>query len=188
MPRTSNSARLTNHYATMRCSLARSLNLVGDRWSPLIVRDLSYGPQRFDELAEDLGVARNLLASRLERLVKADIVTRTSYKEHPPRYHYELSEAGRELAPILMALTAWGDRWAAPEGGPPLAYRHNIADCQNVFTPTVCCSECGGAVALHDVDIMHRAGPLTRRGTLLAAAFIDRRQKERQERRATPER
>jgi DNA-binding HxlR family transcriptional regulator len=166
---------LRNRYADMRCSLARSLELIGDHWSPLIIRDLSYGPQRFGDLAEDLGVARNLLTSRLERLVKGDIVTRTLYQEHPPRYDYDLSEAGRDLAPILMALTAWGDRWAAPEGGPPLAYRHDNADCQSVFTPTVCCSKCGGAVALHNVDIGQGQGPLVGRGTLLADAFIDRR-------------
>jgi DNA-binding HxlR family transcriptional regulator len=180
MPKRTTAVTPKNHYADMQCSLARSLNLVGDRWSPLILRDLSYGPQRFEDLADDLGVARNLLTSRLTRLVEADVVTRTLYQEHPPRYHYELSDAGRELAPVLMALTAWGDKWATPESGPPIAYRHDTSKCKKAFTPTVSCSECGEEVILDVVEIVRGPGKLLGRGTMLAAAFIERRQATRQ--------
>ena len=105
-------------FATMACSLARSLELVGDWWTPLIIRDLQLGVDRFDALADDLGISRNLLTTRLAHLVEHGIVARHRYQEHPPRDRYVLTEAGQELFPVLMALIVWGDRWATPEGGP----------------------------------------------------------------------
>jgi len=81
-------------FAAMQCSLARSLEMVGDWWSPLILRDLALGPRRFDELAVDLGISRNLLATRLEGLAVDGIVTRLRYLDHPPRYRYQLTQAG----------------------------------------------------------------------------------------------
>jgi DNA-binding HxlR family transcriptional regulator len=92
-------------FADMHCSLARGLELVGDWWSPLILRDLFLGITHFDELVEDLGISRNLLAARLKALVKGGIVARRLYQERPARYVYELAEAGRDLAPVLLALT-----------------------------------------------------------------------------------
>jgi DNA-binding HxlR family transcriptional regulator len=104
-------------FAQMQCSLARGLELIGDWWTPLIIRDLQLGVDRFDALAEDLGISRNLLAGRLAHLVEHGIVARRQYQQHPPRDRYVLTEAGQALVPILMALTAWGDRWATPRGG-----------------------------------------------------------------------
>lgn len=160
-------------FSDMHCSLARSLELVGDWWSPLILRDLIFGPRRFDELATDLGISRNLLASRLSWLVDSAIVTRTPYQGRPPRFSYALSDSGRELAPVLMALTAWGDRWATPEGGPPVTYRHR--DCGGVFTPTVSCSACGRPIEADDVDILPGPGGRQGPGTQLAGDFITQR-------------
>jgi DNA-binding HxlR family transcriptional regulator len=162
-------------FATMRCSLARSLEMIGDWWSPLILRDLSYGPRRFEELAEDLGISRTLLTARLQALEENGIVLRVAYQEHPPRYDYDLSEAGREVIPVLMALTAWGDRWTSPEGGPPIVYRHR--DCQHMFEPTVFCPSCRTPVTMDDVDVIAGKGRVFGRGTALVMDFISRRLK-----------
>jgi DNA-binding HxlR family transcriptional regulator len=86
-------------FAAMHCSLARSLDRMGRWWAPLILRDLSYGRQRFDDLTEDLGISRNLLTTRLNELVEAGVVTRTAYQQRPARYEYDLSDAGRDLVP-----------------------------------------------------------------------------------------
>jgi DNA-binding HxlR family transcriptional regulator len=162
-------------FASMHCSLARSLEMIGDWWSPLILRDLSYGPLRFEELAEDLGISRTLLTTRLHALMESGIVLRVAYQNHPPRYDYDLSEAGRQLVPVLMALTAWGDRWTAPEGGPPVAYRHR--NCQETVTPTVSCPSCREPMTMDDVDVIPGSGPLPGRGTTMVAEFISRRLK-----------
>ena len=94
-------------FAHMRCSLARGLDLIGDWWSPLIVRDLFLDVARFDELIEDLGISRNLLARRLKSLTEKGVVERTAYQRRPTRYEYRLTEAGRDLVPAILALTAW---------------------------------------------------------------------------------
>jgi len=154
----------------MQCSLARSLEVIGDWWSPLILRDLAIGPRRFDELADDLGVSRNLLTTRLEGLVAAGVVGRSRYQDHPPRYRYQLAEAGADLVPVLMALTAWGDRWVTPEGGPPVRYRHR--GCGQLFTPTVCCPTCQQAVTSDQVDLFPGPGGRRAPGTMLAGDFI----------------
>jgi DNA-binding HxlR family transcriptional regulator len=157
-------------FAAMHCSLARSLELIGDWWSPLILRDLAIGPRRFGELAEDLGISRNLLTDRLEGLVAAGVIGRSRYQDRPPRYRYHLAEAGVDLVPALMALTAWGDRWATPQGGPPVRYRHR--DCRQVFTPTVCCPSCQQAVTADQVDVLPGPGAQRAPGTMLAGEFI----------------
>ena len=164
-------------FAEMHCSLGRSLEVVGDWWSPLILRDLALGPRRFDELAVDLGISRNLLTTRLEQLVAAGVVARRRYQEHPPRDRYELGPPGVDLVPVLMALTAWGDRWTTPEGGPPVRFRHR--DCGQVFTPTVSCPSCGRAVAADDVDFLPGPGGREGPGTMLAGQFIAERLDER---------
>ena len=101
-------------FARMHCSLARGLDLIGDWWSPLIVRDLYLDVVRFDDLVEDFGISRNLLTRRLSALANNGIVERHAYQRRPRRYEYRLTEAGRDLVPAILALTAWGDRWARP--------------------------------------------------------------------------
>ena len=98
-------------FARMHCSLARGLDLIGDWWSPLIVRDLYLGVVRFDDLVEDLGISRNLLTRRLNALSKSGIVERQAYQRRPRRYEYRLTEAGRELKPVIEAIGCWGQRW-----------------------------------------------------------------------------
>jgi DNA-binding HxlR family transcriptional regulator len=109
---------------------------------------------------EDLGISRNLLTARLAHLVRHGIVERRRYREHPPRDRYLLTEAGQDLVPVLMTLTAWGDRWATPEGGTPLKFRHRR--CGHRFTPTVACDACGQTISHPDVEAL--PGPGARRG------------------------
>jgi DNA-binding HxlR family transcriptional regulator len=164
-------------FADFHCSLARSLEVVGDWWTPLIVRDVALGLTRFEELVEDLGISRNLLAARLEDLEGNGILERRQYLERPPRFRYRLTRAGVELLPILMSLTAWGDRWFTPPGGPPVRFEHST--CGQEFTPVESCSECGEPVK--PGDVIPRPGPgftAARgvRGTRLAADQLSRLQ------------
>jgi DNA-binding HxlR family transcriptional regulator len=106
---------LNRTYEGQNCSIARSLELVGERWTLLIIRDAFLGRRRFDEFQESLGVARNVLAERLNRLVGEGILERTAYNERPPRFEYGLTEKGRELAVPLLALMQWGDRHLSPK-------------------------------------------------------------------------
>lgn len=157
-------------FADMYCSLARTMEVVGDWWSPLILRDLYLGVRRFDDLAEDLGISRNLLTARLKALVESDIVAREPYQDRPVRYEYALTEAGKELVPVLLALTAWGDRWVAPQEGPPIQVRHTA--CGKVSTPTVCCSECGDPITAENVTMLPGPGARTAPGTKLLSRFL----------------
>jgi DNA-binding HxlR family transcriptional regulator len=113
-------------YDSDTCSIARTLALVGDRWTLLVLRDVANGVARFDELAGHLGIARNVLSGRLARLVEAGLVERTAYREpgERERHQYRLSSAGRELMPVLLAFMAWGDRHLAGPEGPPAVVRH----------------------------------------------------------------
>ncbi len=101
---------LKRDYEGQVCSIARSLELVGDRWTLLIVRDLILGLSRFDEFVESLGIASNVLTDRLKRLVEEEIAERIPYSERPDRFEYRLTAKGRELGPVLLALMQWGDR------------------------------------------------------------------------------
>src|SRR5918998_127305 len=101
---------LRRDYAGQNCSIAGTLELVGERWTLLIVRDAFLGIRRFDDFQRNLGIARNVLQSRLERLVEEGILKREPYQERPPRYEYRLTRKGVDLWPVLVALMGWGDR------------------------------------------------------------------------------
>jgi len=154
-------------FARMHCSLARGLDLIGDWWSPLIVRDLYLGVVRFDDLVEDLGISRNLLTRRLNALSKKGIVERHAYQRRPFRYEYRLSEAGRDLVPAILALTAWGDRWARPREGSPMLFVHKT--CGQSFEPHVTCSACGEAVTADNVLTLGGPGGAMKTGTRVLA-------------------
>jgi DNA-binding HxlR family transcriptional regulator len=101
------------------CSVARSLELIGERWSLLVIRDVFLGHRRFDEIQSSLGIARNVLASRLGRLMDEGILEKRPYQERPVRYEYFLTEKGLDLWPVLVALMAYGDKYGLPEGAEP---------------------------------------------------------------------
>jgi DNA-binding HxlR family transcriptional regulator len=154
-------------FAEMRCSLARGLDLIGDWWSPLIVRDLFLGVSKFDELIEDLGMSRNLLTRRLKSLVDNAIVERVAYQHRPTRFEYRLTAAGRDLVPVILALTAWGDRWVRPKEGRPILFVHNT--CGHHFDPQVTCSACGEAISAENVTAIGGPGGAAKPGTKIVA-------------------
>ncbi|MFF0269983.1 winged helix-turn-helix transcriptional regulator [Kribbella sp. NPDC004536] len=160
-------------FASMQCSIARSLELIGDWWTPLIVRDLYYGLSRFDDLVQDLGISRNLLTARLTHLVKHGIVSRRRYSQRPSRHEYLLTEAGRDLMPVLLALMAWGDRWATPDGGPPVLFEHQ--PCGHRSTPVVSCDTCGEPVRPGEFNALPGPGARPSPGTQLVAAMLSAR-------------
>jgi DNA-binding HxlR family transcriptional regulator len=151
-------------FENMACSIARTLEQVGEWWTPLILRDVYLGLRRFDEIQRDLELSRKVLASRLDALVDNGLLERRRYQRRPKRHEYVLTEKGLELVPVLMALTAWGDRWTAGEAGPPTRMRHDT--CGKWTTPTVTCSQCGEQLRAEDVTVApgpgSRVGPGTR--------------------------
>jgi DNA-binding HxlR family transcriptional regulator len=114
---------LKRDYPTQYCAVASTLEVIGERWTILIVRDIFLGVRRFDDLQRSLGVARNILQSRLERLVEEGIVVKRPYQERPVRYEYRLTAKGADLWPVLVSLVHWGNEYAL-EGEPPIVIQH----------------------------------------------------------------
>jgi len=141
-------------YEDQNCSIARSLELVGERWTLLIVRDVFLGVRRFDDLQRSLGVSRGILAERLDRLVESGILERRLYQERPERHEYRLTEKGRDLWPVTVALLKWGDRYYAEEGPPRLILHRG---CGGEITERLRCAKCGTDVSSRDVEA--RPGP-----------------------------
>jgi DNA-binding HxlR family transcriptional regulator len=127
-------------YDSETCSIARTLALIGDRWTLLVLRDVTNGVRRFDDLAAHLGVARNVLSRRLAALVEEGLVVRSGYRAEGARerYEYRLTEAGRDLIPILLAFLGWGDKHLAGPDGPPAVPVH--ADCGEPVRVSVVCA------------------------------------------------
>jgi DNA-binding HxlR family transcriptional regulator len=142
-------------FADLNCSIARPLSFLGERWSILVLRDLFLGRRRFDEIQESLGIATNVLSQRLATLVEEGIAERRPYSEHPERFEYRLTEKGRDLQPVLLALLRWGDRYTAGEAGAPLETVHG--KCGKPFHIVPTCSECGGVV--EPANVASRPGP-----------------------------
>jgi DNA-binding HxlR family transcriptional regulator len=142
-------------FAELNCSIARPLAFLGERWALLVLRDLFLGHRRFDEIQASLGVASNVLSQRLGTLVEEGIAERRLYSEHPERFEYRLTEKGRALQPVLLALVNWGDRYTAGTDGPPLETVHT--DCGKVFHMVPTCSGCG--LELQPRHIHSRPGP-----------------------------
>ncbi|WP_240136612.1 winged helix-turn-helix transcriptional regulator [Streptomyces sp. MUM 178J] len=121
------------------CSIADALDLVGERWTLLAVRELSHGVRRFDRIVRNTGASRDILTARLRKLEAAGVVRRELYHERPPRYEYRLTAAGQELGDVLLTLMTWGDRYLNP-GDPPLVWQHS---CGRALDPVVVCVHCG---------------------------------------------
>jgi DNA-binding HxlR family transcriptional regulator len=134
---------LGNRYESQVCSIARALEVVGERWSLLIIRNALFASStRYSDFQRSLGIATNILQDRLDGFVEAGLMRRRRYSKQPELHEYLLTEKGRDLAPALIALTAWGDRWAAPNG-PPIIYRHTV--CGSNLSHQVVCATCGPA-------------------------------------------
>ena len=123
------------------CSIARTLEIVGEKWALLAVREVFLGNRRFDGMARRIGAPRDTLAARLRSLVGAGILERRQYSEHPARYEYRLTQAGRELYPVILTLMRWGDEHLAGDDGPPMVLEHA---CGHRLAAQVVCEACGG--------------------------------------------
>jgi len=134
---------------TETCSVARTLSVIGDRWTPLILRECFFGNTRFDAFEKRLGIPRRVLSDRLKMLVEKGVLRREPYQGHARRFDYLLTERGRDLRPILLTMIAWGDKHMPMAGGPPRRVRH--LDCGAVMTPVLHCSACGGAITADNV-------------------------------------
>jgi DNA-binding HxlR family transcriptional regulator len=145
-----------NELSEERCSVARTIAVIGDRWTLLILRDCFLRVRRFDAFEERLGITRHILADRLKKLVAHGVLKKVPYQQNPTRYEYRLTEAGLDLYPLLTCLRHWGDRYAAGRSGPPLLFRHR--DCGHVFDPVVTCSGCGEPIDPHAVEVMPGPG------------------------------
>jgi DNA-binding HxlR family transcriptional regulator len=163
---------LRNDYGSQTCSIAAALEVVGERWSLLIVRDVMLGLRRFDEMQANLGVARNVLQTRLTRLVDHGVLEKRLYRERPPRYEYRLTEKGLDLWPAIVALMKWGDRHAVPPAGPPVLLEHE--HCGGAVDEHRICATCGARLSVRDVRALPGPGasedhPLRRREARAAA-------------------
>ena len=138
-----------------RCSIARTVSVIGDRWTLLILRDCFLQIRRFDDFEARLGVTRHILADRLKKLVAEGVLAKVPYQARPTRYEYRLSDKGRALHPVMMSLVHWGDTHMAGEAGRPLLHRHTACNCD--FDPVLACSACGQAVTAREVQV--RPGP-----------------------------
>ena len=125
------------------CSVARTLEIVGEKWALLAVREVFLGNRRFDEMVRRTGAPRDTLAARLRSLAGAGILERRQYSEHPARYEYRLTEAGQELYPVILTLMRWGDKHLADDAGPPLVLEHA---CGHRLVAKVVCEACGEPV------------------------------------------
>ena len=140
---------LPRTYEDQNCSIARALEVLGDRWTILVMRDAFMRVRRFDDFQRNLGVARNVLTDRLGRLVEEGILIRVPYQERPARFEYRLTEKGLDLWPIMIALLQWGDRHYPPEAGRPRVVRHR--DCGGEITRHLTCEKCGAELGPRDV-------------------------------------
>ena len=143
-------------FGEMACSIARTLDVIGEPWSPLILRDVFVGIDRFDKIQADLGISRKVLTERLKWLVEAGVLERRQYETHPPRYEYVLSAKGTELVDLLMVMVAWGDRWADDGAGPPVLYRHHA--CEEISHVELRCAHCGTTMRAGDVELLPGPG------------------------------
>jgi DNA-binding HxlR family transcriptional regulator len=124
-----------------QCSIARAGDEVGDSWTLLLVRELFWGSTRYEQLAEKTGIASNILAQRLRKLVDNGIATKTVVPTDARRFDYALTDKGRDLFPMLMAVMAWGDRWTSGDAGPLIELQHKT--CGQKTKPGLHCSVCG---------------------------------------------
>jgi DNA-binding HxlR family transcriptional regulator len=132
----------------MRCSVAQCLEVIGEWWTMLVVRDAFFGVRRFDEFQERLGISRNVLTQRLAKLVAAGVFDKRPYQDNPPRYDYVLTDKGRDLWPVLTTLRQWGDKHAASHG-PPVQLEHLSCGANSALVLT--CEQCGERVGPRDV-------------------------------------
>lgn len=142
-------------FAKWPCSIARTVDLLGDAWTPLVLREAFYGIGRFDDFQQSLGIARNTLTDRLRTLVDEGLLDKRLYQSEPRRYEYVLTEKGQDFFGVLAALSRWGDRWLAGEEGAPVTFHHE--SCGHDTHAEVVCAGCGEPLRSEDTSM--RLGP-----------------------------
>jgi DNA-binding HxlR family transcriptional regulator len=145
-----------------RCSIARTLSVIGDRWTMLVLRETFLRTRRFEDFQGHIGATRHVLADRLQKLVEHGILERVQYQDRPPRFEYKLTEKGRDLYPVITSLLGWGDRWMADEDGPPIELVHR--SCGHRMVPVPSCPHCGEHVTARDVTAQPGAAAAARGG------------------------
>ncbi|HUH80527.1 MAG TPA: helix-turn-helix domain-containing protein [Solirubrobacteraceae bacterium] len=158
---------LGREYESQSCSIASALEVIGERWSLLIVRDVFLGLRRFEQIQADLGIARNILQRRLCTLTEQGVLERRRYQDSPPRHEYRLTEKGIDLWPAIVALMQWGDRHAPLPAGPPVLIEHR--GCGGAVDEHRICERCGARLSARDALALPGPGarpdhPLVRRG------------------------
>jgi DNA-binding HxlR family transcriptional regulator len=143
-------------FGAMACSIARTLGVIGEPWSPLILRDIYVGITRFERLQQDLGISSKVLTERLKWLVDNGVLRRREYSSRPPRHEYALTAKGLELCDLLLVMVRWGDRWTAGEAGPPVLYRHRA--CGRISHVELHCALCDQAMHASDIDVLPGPG------------------------------
>jgi DNA-binding HxlR family transcriptional regulator len=156
-------------FADISCSVARALDVVGEWWTPLILRDVFLGVKRFEQIQMDLGIPRKVLAARLATLVNNDVLARVPYRDGRIRYEYELTERGRDFVTTLVSLMNWGDRWLVKDEGVPVHAIHS--GCGGELVSTLICRKCGKPADSHHVHGEAGPGARTGKGTAFAGRF-----------------
>jgi len=136
-------------FSEMDCSIAQTLDVVGEWWTLLVLRNAFLGVRRFEDFQRDLGIARNVLTDRLRTLVDAGILERCQYQTQPERFEYRLTEKGIDLYPVLVGLLQWGDKWAPRPGGRHVVLTHKA--CDHDVAPAMSCPHCGARVTARDM-------------------------------------
>ncbi len=157
-----------NELDQQSCSMSRTLSVVGDRWTLMILRDCFLKVRRFDEFQARLGIGRPILADRLQKLVDSFVLTKVAYRENPVRHEYRLTQKGLDLYPVIMAIVHWGDVHMSGKKGRPLLHQH--LGCGQQFDPVQVCSEC--AVALDPRQVRVVPGPGARKKAHMPADAV----------------
>ncbi len=157
-------------FRAMPCSIARTLAVVGEAWTPLVLRDIIFGLTRFDEIQRDLGVATNVLTDRLNTLVSSGLLRREPYQTRPLRHRYQLTEAGLDFLPVLLSLMRWGDKWAGDEAGQPVQVIHR--ECGQPTAPVMVCSACKRPLRASEIAARNGPGAVKGPGSYLLPGWL----------------
>jgi len=147
------------NFGEMVCSIARTVDVIGEPWSPLVLRDVWAGLTRFEQIQSDLGISRKVLTERLNHLVDHGVLERHPY-DNRPRYEYRLTTKGAELVDVLIVMAGWGDKWLAGDAGVPVLRRHHA--CGQDSGADLRCSQCGEVLNAGDVDLLPGPGAAVR--------------------------
>jgi DNA-binding HxlR family transcriptional regulator len=159
-----------NEIEKLTCSVARTIGVIGERWTLLLLREFFLGSRRFEVLQAHTGMSSRALSDRLKRLQHLGIITANAYQQQPQRYEYRLTDKGMELYPVIVSMTRWGDRWMRAKGElPPARLVHK--DCGRSFKPVLRCASCGRATGARDVRV--EIGPeMTAERSMMQAEFF----------------